>query len=223
MIKAVFFDWGYTFVNRSEDRKKKINKVLRPFGLNWQKFHPLWRQFYILRSAGRIKTDKDFENYIKRVSQKEIPIKKIIEIMTETQIVPQEHIKVVKELKKKYKVGILSNYVEGWLKQVLKNYRIGNLFDTLVVSSTVGERKPNARMYYEALKKFSVKPEETVFIADEISDDLVAASGLGIKTIWFNANYKSPWGKNDKKTLKIYKPDAIIKDLKEVISVIKTL
>jgi HAD superfamily hydrolase (TIGR01509 family) len=223
MIKAIFFDWGYTFVSSFKDREKKINKVLKPFGLDWQKFHLIWRQFYILRSAGRIKTDKDFENYIKRVSQKEIPVKKIIEIMIESQVVLKDDVELVKNLKKKYKVGILSNYVEGWLRKVLKNYGIENLFDILIISSTIGERKPNALIYYEALKRLSVRPEETVFIADEISEDLVAASGLGIKTIWLNANHKSPWNKNDKKTSKIYKPDAIIKNLKEVISVIKTL
>jgi len=223
MIKAIFFDWGYTFVYSFKDREKKINKILKPFGLNWKKFHLIWRQFYILRSAGKIKTDKDFENYIKRVSQKEIPVKKIIEIMIESQVVLKEDIELVKNLKKKYKVGILSNYVEGWLRKVLKNYGIGNLFDAVIVSSTIGERKPNAKIYCEALKKLSVRPEETVFIADEISEDLVAASGLGIKTIWLDANYKSPWAKDDKKVLKIYKPDAVIKNLKEIISVIKTL
>jgi len=223
MIKAIFFDWGYTFAWPFKDREEKINKVLTPFGLNWKKFRLLWRQFYILRSAGKIKTDKDFEHYIKRVSQKKIPVKKIIEIMIETQLVPKENIEIVKNLKKKYKVGILSNYVEGWLRKVLKNYGVENLFDAVIVSSTIGERKPNAIIYYEALKKLSVKPEETVFIADEISEDLVAASGFGIKTIWLDANYKSPWAKNDKETSKIYKPDAIIKNLKEVISVIKNL
>lgn len=223
MIKAIFFDWGYTFVNCSKDREKKINKVLKPLGLDWQKFHHLWRQFYILRSAGKIKTDKDFENYIKRVSQREIPVKKIIEIMIESQIVLKENIELVKNLKKKYRVGILSNYVEGWLRKVLKNYGIENLFDVLIISSTIGERKPNAKIYYEALKRLSVRPEETAFIADEISEDLVAASGLGIKTIWLDANYKSPWTKDDKKVLRIYKPDAVIKNLREVISAIKTL
>lgn len=78
MIKAIFFDWGYTFTKGFKNRDKKLNKILKPLGLNWQDFIPTWRRFYILRSAGRIKTDKELEIAIKRVTQKEIPVKKII-------------------------------------------------------------------------------------------------------------------------------------------------
>jgi len=221
MIKAVFFDWGYVFMQGFRDREREINKILEPLGLDWQKFYSYWKPFYILRSSGEIKSDKDFENMIKMASKKEIPVRKIIEIIIENQWIPKEHIEVVKKLKKKYKVGILSNHVQEWIKKVLKNYKIEKLFDSVTVSSKVGARKPNALIYFEALKKLSVKPEESVFIADEVAEDLVAASGLGIKTIWLKANFRGWWGKNDKKALKIYQPDATIHDLKEVIPVIK--
>ena len=223
MIKAVFFDWGHTFAIFFKDREKKLNKILKPFGFNWQKFHPYWRKFYILRSAGRIKNDKEFETFIRRTTKKDIPVKKIIEINIKSHLIPKKHIKTVKKLKKEYKVGILSNNVQEWVNQVIKNYKIGKLFDAVIISSEVGERKPNAKIYYEALKKLSLKPEETVFVADEVAEDLVAASGLGIKTIWFNTNAKGWWKADDSSVLKIYKPDAIIKNLKDTIPIIKKL
>jgi len=40
MLKAIFFDWGYTFVKGFVGREEKLNKILKPLGLNWQKFHP---------------------------------------------------------------------------------------------------------------------------------------------------------------------------------------
>lgn len=223
MIKAILLDWGNVFETLPKERERKLDTILKPFGFTWQEFHPIWRQFYILRSAGKIKTDRDFEIYIKKVVGKNIPVKEIIKITIECHIIPKEHIEIVKELKKKYKVGVLSNYVEGWIKQVLKNYRIENLFDALIVSSAVGERKPNAKIYYEALKKLSVKPKESVFVADEIAEDLVAASGLGMKTIWFNTHAKGWWGEDDRNVLKIYKPDAVVKNLREVIGVVKKM
>ena len=223
MIKAIFFDWGYSFAKGFKNRDIKLNGILKPVGLNWQKLKSIWRKFYILRSAGKIKTDKELEIYIKRVTQKEIPVKEIIKITIKSHFIPKEHIEVVKRLKKDYKVGILSNNVQGWVNQVLKNYKIENLFDAVIVSSKVGARKPDALIYYEALKKLSVKPEEAVFIADEVAEDLVPATGLGMKTIWLKTKEKGWWKEDDKKVLKIYKPDAIIKNLKQVISVIKTL
>ena len=124
MIKAVFFDWGHTFAKLSENRESKINKVLKPFNLDWQKFHPYWRDFYILRSSGMIKNDKDFEVSIQRAARKKIPVGKIIKITIDSHIIPKDHIKLTKELKKEYKVGILSNNAQEWVDQVIANYRI---------------------------------------------------------------------------------------------------
>jgi len=221
MLKAVFFDWGYTFVKGFQKRDEKLNKILKPLGMNWKEFIPCWRNFYILRSTGRIKNDKELETYIKRVTQKEIPVKRIIEITIKSHLIPKEHIKIVRQLKKDYNIGILSNNVQEWVDQVLKKYKIENLFDAVIVSSKVGARKPDAIIYYEALKKFSLKPEETVFIADEVAEDLVPATGLGMKTIWLKTKEKGWWRENDEKVLKIYQPDVVIKNLKEVIPAIK--
>jgi HAD superfamily hydrolase (TIGR01662 family) len=182
---------------------------------------PLWRNFYILRSSGRIQSDEELETMIKRVTQKEIPVKKIIEIILESHIIPENHIKLVKKLKKKYKVGILSNNVQEWVERVLKDFKIEGLFNVLIVSSRVGVRKPDARIYFTALKKISAKPNETIFVADEVAEDLVTATALGIKTVWLKPTVSGWWNENDKKILKFYKPDATIKNLNEIISTIK--
>jgi len=223
MIKVIYFDWGHTFATFFKDRERKLNQILEPFGFNWQKFHPYWRKFYILRSSGKIKNDSEFETFIRRVTKKEIPVKKIIEITIKSHLIPKEHIEVVNKLKKGYNVGILSNNVQEWVNQVIKNYKIEKLFNAVIISSKVGERKPNAKIYYEALKKLSVKPEEAVLVADEVAEDLVAASGLGMKTIWFNTHTKGWWKGDDRNVLKIYKPDATVKNLREVIDVVKEM
>lgn len=185
------------------------------------KFHTYLRKAYILRSAGKIKNDSELKTFIRRITKKEIPVKKIIKITVESHLIPKEHIEIVKKLKKKYKVGILSNNVQGWINQVIRNYKIERLFDAIIISSKVGERKPNAKIYYEALKKLSVRPEESVFVADKVAEDLVAASGSGMKTIWFNTRTKGWWKGDDKDVLKIYKPDSVVKNLKEVLDIIE--
>lgn len=176
-----------------------------------------------MRSSGTIKNDSEFETFIKRATEKEIPVKKIIDITVESHLISKEHIEIVKKLKKEYKVGILSNNVQGWVNQVIKNYKIERLFDAVIISSKVGARKPNAKIYYEALKKLSVKPEETVLVADEVAEDLVAASGLGMKTIWFNTHTKGWWKGDDRNVLQIYKPDATVKNLREVVDIVKEM
>ena len=223
-VKAIFFDWGLTFVKGfRKERNKEIDKILRPFGIGWKKFNLLyWRPFYILRSAGKIKSDKDFEIAIQRAAKKKIPVRKIIEVAVKSQIIPSSHVGIVQKLRKNYKVGILSNNVENWVRKVMKNYRIENLFDAVIISSRVKARKPNALIYYQALKKLRVNPEESIFVADEVAEDLVAASGLGMKTIWLKTKEKSWWKESDDKILKIYQPDAIVKNLKEIIPIIES-
>ncbi len=225
MLKAVFFDWGLTFVNGfKKERNKEIKRILKPFGIGWKEFNLVYlRPFYILRSAGEIKSDKDFEIAIQKATKKKIPVRKIIGVAIKSQIIPRSHINLVQKLRKDYKVGILSNNVENWVKKVMKNYKIESLFDAVIISSKVKARKPDAIIYYQALKKLRVKPEEAVFVADEVSEDLVAASGLGMKTIWLKTKEKSWWKERNDKVLKIYQPDAVIKNLKEIIPIIKKL
>ena len=223
MIKVIFFDWGYTFTKGFKNRDKVLDKVLKPLGLNWQQLYPYWGQFYILRSYGKLKSDNEFEVLMQNTLKKQIPLKKIIEIINRSRLIPKEHIELVKKLKEDYKVGLLTNNVKEWVEQTLKEERIENLFDALVISSEVGIRKPNALIYHEALRRFSAKPEEAVFISDEVADDLVGAAGLGIKTIWLKTEFKGWWRQDDEKVLKIYKPDAVIHNLKEVAPVIKNL
>jgi len=76
---------GYVFMKGFKGGEKKINEILKPLGLDWQEFHSYWKPFYILRSSGEIKDDKNFEAMIKMASKKDIPVRKIIEIIIENQ------------------------------------------------------------------------------------------------------------------------------------------
>jgi len=225
MIKALFFDWGNTFVSSfGERQKKEAEDLLKLFGLDWESFYPYWRDLYYLRSLGRIKTDEEMSKWCQRLLQRDdFNLEKIIQLNLESHLIPQENIEVVKELKNNYKVGLISNNVQEWIEQVLKKYGIEKLFDGLFVSSEIEVRKPDARIFYAAIKEFSVKPRESIFISDEISDDLVGAKGCGMKIIWLNHDLETEWNAWDKKVLEIVQPEGIIKNLKEVVSLINKI
>jgi hypothetical protein len=120
MIKAIFFDWGWTFVKGFEHGEREINKILKPLGLNWRDFRFTFRKFYILRSAGKIRNDKEFESIIQRVAQKKVPVKEIIKFSIETQIIPKEHIEIVKKLKKITKQDFYQTTFKNGLPKLLK-------------------------------------------------------------------------------------------------------
>ena len=43
--------------------------------------------------------------------------------------------------------------------------------------------KPNSKIFYKALNELNVSPDETIFIGDNIIDDIDGARNIGCKTI----------------------------------------
>jgi putative hydrolase of the HAD superfamily len=225
MIKAIFFDWGHTITtNGFRDAREKISNLLKPYNLTWDDFYQHFRNLYEIRSSGHLKSDDEMFNLLGKITGKEnLPSRKILEAVVDSTVIPQENIKIIEKLKEKYKVGLLTNNVREWLEPSLKRYKIENLFDAIITSSEVGAKKPDAKIYYAALKSLSVKPEETIFVSDELSEDLIAAKGCGIKTIWLDLGNDDEWNKKEREIARTFKPDAIVGNLREVIPLLKDL
>jgi HAD superfamily hydrolase (TIGR01549 family) len=223
MLKAILFDWGHTLTEEI-DISERMDVLLKPYSLTWEKFYPLWKKFYHLRSKGNIKNDKDMFRQIEKVLQrKNMPLKKIRDIIIlDSHIIPNKNINIVKEIKKDYKVGLITNFVYDWLERALKIDKIDNLFDVIVVSSKAEVRKPSTEMFYTALKSLLVEPMETIFVSDGFYD-LISAKECGIKIIWLDKENKNKQNKKKKKIVKLFQPDAIAKDLTEVIPIIKKM
>jgi len=95
-------------------------------------------------------------------------------------------ISLIKRLKKDYKVALLSNTNKIDFEYVLKKSETFHLFDTITLSFEVGHKKPEKEIYFDALKKLNLKPNECVFI-DDIKEYSDAASKLGIHGIHYTS------------------------------------
>jgi len=218
MIKVVLFDWGATLVSGFKEIDKKIEETLQPYGLKWDEVFRIWRNFYLLRSLGRLRTDQEMFDQLRKVLNlpSNIPLETIRDLQIDSHIITPETIEIIRKIKQQYKVGIVSNNVYEWVIQVLENYQIRELFDVITISSEIGVRKPDARIFYVVLKSLAVKPEETVFVSDELAEDLVGSKGLGIISVWLrDPHVKSEWKQREAAEEKIFEPDAVISSLKE--------
>lgn len=94
----------------------------------------------------------------------------------------QDAFEVIPELSNDYLLGIVS---DTWpsLDRVFRNVGLRNYFSTFVMSSILGVLKPHELMFQAALTELNVKPEETLFVDDNISN-LEGAKALGLHTIW---------------------------------------
>jgi len=226
MIKAILFDWGRTLISGFKEIDEKIEEILKPYGVKWDEVFKIWRNFYLLRSLGRLSSDQEMFEQLQKVLDLPdiVPLRTIRDLQIDSHIITPETIEILREIKKHYKVGIVSNNVYEWVVRVLENYQIRELFDAITVSSQVRVRKPDARIFVVSLKSLGVKPEETVFISDELAEDLIGSKGLGIISVWLkDPHVKSEWKQRETTEEKIFEPDAIISTLNEVPPLIEKL
>lgn len=58
--------------------------------------------------------------------------------------------------------------------------------DHLITSEDAGVKKPDARLFEQALARLGITPSDTVMIGDSWEADIVGAQGLGMRAIWLN-------------------------------------
>ncbi len=181
MIKNIIFDLGNVlirfkpeeFVNKNikkEYREKFFNAVFK--GQEWA---DLDRGVLEYSDAVKIFSEKIpecsseikklFDNYILDVLE---PIEKNIEIM--------------KSLKGKYKLFVLSNFHYPAFDYIFKNWEFFKYFDGKVVSGHCKLLKPEKKIYELLCLTYSLKPNECVFI-DDTKANIESAEEFGINGI----------------------------------------
>jgi|TARA_B110000914_G_scaffold101196_1_gene88892 HAD superfamily hydrolase (TIGR01509 family) len=96
-------------------------------------------------------------------------------------------IDILSDLKKYYKVWLLSNTNPKHISDELDSkYVFPHLVDGAIYSYNVGLRKPNKEIYLKACELAEVKPKESVFI-DDLSENIYGAKKVGLNGI----HYKS--------------------------------
>jgi len=83
-----------------------------------------------------------------------------------------------------YRTWGLSNWSWEMFQRILPKYRIFSLMEGMVISGKVHMLKPNPEIYEYFLERYSLKPEECVFI-DDRPENIVGAALVGIKGIVF--------------------------------------
>ncbi len=100
-------------------------------------------------------------------------------------------IEVLKYLKPKYNLHIITNGFKEVQIKKLKNSGIEGFFIEIIDSETAGVKKPNPIIFSAALEKAKVTAEESVMIGDNLEADILGAQALGIQAIHFNS-HKNP-------------------------------
>lgn len=63
---------------------------------------------------------------------------------------------------------------------------LGHLFSRHFSAASVGAAKPDPRIYQAAIAASGLRPEEILHVGDHPEQDIAAAAGVGMRTLWVN-------------------------------------
>jgi HAD superfamily hydrolase (TIGR01509 family) len=123
---------------------------------------------------------------------------------------------VVLELRKRgYRLGIIANTItETEIPDWLEEDGLTDHFETVVLSSKTGLRKPGPEIYLEAARRLGVEPARSMYVGDNPSRDILGArlAGFGLVVILMEPATLAKEPPTDDS-----KPDKIIQEFSELL------
>lgn len=98
----------------------------------------------------------------------------------------EENIEIMRRIKSRYPVGLISNINESHLNYIETQYEFIHEIPERVYSCRAGARKPDSAIYRSAMDRFNVEPGKTLFI-DDVEENILGARALGMNTIHYTA------------------------------------
>lgn len=217
--KYIFFDWGYTLINKFKNVDSEINSILVKYNLKWDDIFRKWKNYQILNSLGKVTEKEIYKDLSLILNISEEDLEKIDMLLLESHILDKEtKDTIIKLYEQGYYLGIISNNSIRNVEYILEREGIKKYFNKIVISEEVKERKPNLKVY---MKAFEDIPKEEykniVFVSDELLEDLLGVKILGVKTVWYEQKIDNKW---KKKETVLMEPDYRIKSMKEILNIV---
>jgi len=116
-----------------------------------------------------------------------------------------------------YLIGLISNTIfpRQWHFRTLEKFQIDRFFRMTIWSSEFGWRKPHPSIFQHGLKLLKVRPEEAIYVGNELVPDILGSQQVGMKGVLI---YRSIEG-NDVSLLLDSRPYRIITDLRKIIDI----
>ncbi len=96
--------------------------------------------------------------------------------------------RTLRKLRENYRLAALSDGQSLWALPEIRSVGLEGFFDPVIISSDLGYRKPDERMFTGMLKALDMKPEEVIFIGNDMFRDVYGAQRVGIRTVFFLSN-----------------------------------
>lgn len=180
MIKNIIFDLGNVLISfrpeeylnannySAEDKTSILNDIF---------YSKEWLQL----DNGDISLNEAIDSIAEKSSLLKEKIAHIFNLRTDIMVPFQENANLLPELRNKgFRLYYLSNFPLDVFPEIKSNYYFFRYFDGGVISAEVRFSKPDYRIYKVLIEKYSLVPEESLFI-DDLEINVEAAVKLGMK------------------------------------------
>ena len=152
-----------------------------------------WKETYIEASLGKITLDDYYSRLSKEFDVNLNGNEDDLFINKEKLIegIPEE-LKKIKQ-NENVRIALLSNYVQIWVDKFLEDNKIKEYFDAVIVSSTIGIRKPDKEAFRIAAQSINVPLKDCIYVGD-LQIEMEVCKKIGIKPIFIPGEDKSAEG-----------------------------
>jgi len=123
---------------------------------------------------------------------------------------------LLKELKGNFQLGIVSDAQSEFAKPEMRMTKIKKYFSVITISGDFGFRKPDPRLFQSTCSRLGVKPEEAIYVGNDMFRDIFGAKKAGLKTIMV-------WSDQGRKEYQDTKADYDARDLFQALEGIRFL
>jgi len=188
-IEVIFFDLGNVILPFNH---YQIAEKLSPFvqKKDFQDPRKIFTYIFDLKDgainpfdAGEL-SPKEFFQSLKESLQLSISFEAFALIWNEIFVEDREVSQIIRSLKGKWRLGLLSNTDPLHFNYVVSTFPIVSTLEKWILSYEVGFKKPDAQIFQRATEWASVEPEKILFI-DDTKGHVQAAISLGMQGVQF--------------------------------------
>jgi FMN phosphatase YigB (HAD superfamily) len=180
MIKNIVFDLGNVLI--SFNPSEFLDKKNYPENIKTRILSDIFQsKEWKTLDNGDINTREAIESIASYSSLRKEEIALIFKLRTELIYPIDENVSLLPELKKRgLRLYFLSNFPGDIFEEIKSGYYFFKYFDGGIISAEVKLSKPDIRIYQALIDKYSLIPEESLFI-DDIEVNVMAAEETGMK------------------------------------------
>lgn len=91
-----------------------------------------------------------------------------------------------------YSMAVVSDAQSAYAVPELHAVGLLNYFNSVIVSGDYGYRKPDPRLFQKALDALQVRPEQALYLGNDLYHDIFGAQQVGMKAIFVSYNQDNP-------------------------------